>query len=450
MALDRAKFRRACDPSKTLVFANVDDKKYYIDFASVRGSEIIEELKGNIIDFFDQPTCALFTGHIGCGKSTELLRLKKELEDEGFHVVYFESSDDLEMGDVDIGDVLLAIARRISESLEAVNLTPQAEGFRGLLDATKRVLFTEIDVKATAGILGNKVGIDSSKKEVSLSAGIAELTVTAKNDQTLREKLNQFLGPQKNKLLESINQELIEPAIAKLQTVGKQGLAVIVDNLDRIDNRQKPFGRSQQEYLFVDQSECLMNLHCHVVYTMPLALKFSLDYETLKQRFGEDPRMLPMVPVQHRDGSQRSEGMELLRQMVLARAFPELTLEQRLNQTHEAFDSVASLDRLCQITGGHVRDLLRLLSEWIAKGKQLPLSAEVLERLIRASRNDMTMHISQQEWELLRQVHQSRRVGPDPAYQTLIRRRLVFEYRDDDGSWFDVNPILIGASELEA
>ncbi len=450
MALDRAKFRRACDPSKTLVFANADDKKYYIDFASVRGSEIIEELKGNIIDFFDQPTCALFTGHIGCGKSTELLRLKAELEEEGFHVVYFESSDDLEMGDVDIGDVLLAIARRISESLEDVNLTRQAEGFRGLLAATKRVLFTEIDLKATAGILGNKVGIDSSKKEVSLSAGIAELTVTAKNDQTLREKLNQFLEPQKNKLLESINQELIEPAIAKLQTVGKQGLAVIVDNLDRIDNRQKPFGRSQQEYLFIDQSECLMNLHCHVVYTMPLALKFSLDYETLKQRFGEDPRMLPMVPVQHRHGQERAEGMELLRRMVLARAFPDLTLEQRLTRADEVFDSVASLDRLCQITGGHVRDLLRLLSEWIRAGKQLPLSAEVLERLIRASRNDMTMNISQQEWELLRNVHQSRRVGSDPAYQTLIRRRLVFEYRDDDGSWFDVNPILIGASELDA
>ncbi|HEY9699376.1 MAG TPA: P-loop NTPase fold protein [Trichocoleus sp.] len=449
MELDRAKFRRACDPSKTLVFSNVEDQRYYIDFASVRGSEIIEELKGNIIDFFDEPTCALFTGHIGCGKSTELLRLKAELESEGFHVVYFESSDDLEMADVDIGDVLLAIARRISESLEEIELTPQATGFRGLLDATKRVLFTEIDVKAKADVLGNKVGIDSTKKEVSLSAGIAELTVTAKNDQTLREKLNQFLGPQKNKLLESINQELIEPAIVKLQQAGKRGLVVIIDNLDRIDNRQKPFGRSQQEYLFVDQSECLINLHCHLVYTMPLALKFALDYETLKQRFGEEPRMLPMVPVQHRDGSDCAEGINLLRQMVLARAFPDLNPDDRLAHLNKAFDSLESLDRLCRITGGHVRDLLRLLSEWIGKGRQLPLSSEILEKLIRSSRNDITMQISNEEWELLRQVRQSRRMGPDPTYQTLIRRRLVFEYRDDDGSWFDVNPILHGANELQ-
>ncbi len=409
----------------------------------------ITAVKGNIVDFFDEPTCALFTGHIGCGKSTELLRLKAELEDDGFHVVYFVSSDDLEMADVDISDVLLAIARRISESLEKIQLSPQATGFRGLLDATKKVLLTEVDVKAGVSIFGGKGGVDTTKREVSLSAGIAELTVTAKNDQSLREKLNQFLGPQKNKLLETINQELIEPAIAQLQQTGKRGLVVIIDNLDRIDNRQKSANRSQQEYLFIDQNECLLGLHCHVVYTMPLALKFSPDYETLKQWFGEEPKMLPMVPVQYRDGSDCEAGMNLLRQMVLARAFPELSQDERFSQITEVFDSAESLDRLCRICGGHVRDLLRLLSEWIAKGKQLPLAGDVLEKLIRASHNDTTMTIAKEEWELLRQVHQSQRVGPDLGYQTLIRRRLVFEYRDSDGSWFTVNPILIGANELQ-
>jgi len=57
-----------------------------------------------------------FTGHIGCGKSTELLRLKTELEQQGFHVVYFESSQDLDMADVDISDILLAIASSCSNS----------------------------------------------------------------------------------------------------------------------------------------------------------------------------------------------------------------------------------------------------------------------------------------------------------------------------------------------
>ncbi|MFM6062916.1 MAG: ATP-binding protein, partial [Microcystis panniformis] len=132
--MDIRKFFSATDPSRALSVGKAEDRQYYIDFSSVRGGDIIQKLK-NKITFFqpDEPTCDLFTGHIGCGKSTELLRLKDELETEGFYVVYFESSEDLEMADVDIGDVLLAIAHRISLSLEEDNIQLQATGLRQLL-----------------------------------------------------------------------------------------------------------------------------------------------------------------------------------------------------------------------------------------------------------------------------------------------------------------------------
>lgn len=389
----------------------------------------------------------LFTGHIGCGKSTELLKLKAELEEEAFHVVYFESSDDLEMADVDISDVLLAIAKRVSESLEQAKVQTKTVGFRALLDSTMKVLQTEVDIKAKAKLPGLEAGL-SSKGEVSLSAGIAELTIVAKNDQGLRERLNQFLGPQKNKLLDAINQELLEPAIAQLKQQGKKGLVVIVDNLDRVDNRAKSFGRPQQEYLFIDQSECLTRLNCHLVYTMPLALKFSNEYGMLTQRY-EEPKVLPMVPVQFQDGTPCSAGLELLRQMVLARALPDLEPTQQLEKITEVFDCAETLDRLCQISGGHVRDLLRMLNDWIKKGRELPLRANTLEEVIRARRNEMIMPISDTEWELLRQVRQRKKVSGDQSYQTLIRSRLVFEYRDRGESWFDVNPILVDARELQ-
>lgn len=119
--------------------------------------------------------------------------------------------------------------------------------------------------------------------------------------------------------------------MAKLKQQGKNGLVVIVDNLDRIDNRVKPWGRPQQEYLFVDQGEFLTKLNCHLIYTMPLSLKFSNDYGMLTQRFPEDPKVLPMVPVQKTDGSVHTQGMALMQQMVLARAFPDITSEERLN-----------------------------------------------------------------------------------------------------------------------
>ncbi len=107
----------------------------------MRGGQIIEELK-NSITWADENefTCNLFTGHVGCGKSTELLYLKKELEAEGFHVVYFESDEDLDMGDVDISDILLAIARRVSQSLEEEKSYQKSGYFQNLLQEAKKTI----------------------------------------------------------------------------------------------------------------------------------------------------------------------------------------------------------------------------------------------------------------------------------------------------------------------
>lgn len=181
---------------------------------------------------------------------------------------------------------------------------------------------------------------------------------------------------------------------------------------------------------------------------MPLALKFSNSYAVLIERFDE-PQVLPMVPVRSRDGSTHEKGMALLRQMVLARAFPDLTEQQRLDAVEQIFDSPATLDRLCGISGGHVRDLLQLLNKWIMVARQFPLSGDKLEKVIRDRRNEMTIPISDEQWELLRQVRQRQKVSDDRGYQQLIRSRLVFEYRDNGEVWFDVNPILAEAEEMQ-
>ncbi|MFN6496443.1 MAG: ATP-binding protein [Nostoc sp. DedQUE01] len=449
MSIDLRAFFQASDPSRTLFVNNQSDVKYYIDFSSVRGGDIIGKLKQKITFFKpNEATCTLFTGHIGCGKSTELLRLQAELEKSDFHVVYFESSEDLEMTDVDIADVLLAIARRVSQSLDKITLEEPTR-FNGLLQGAWNVLNSEV-TGAKVKLGGVDVGVSGDKDKLSLAFGIGEITTKMKSDPTLRAKLNQYLAPQKTNLLEAINRELLEPAIAKLKQQGKQGLVVIVDNLDRIDNRVKAWGRPQQEYLFVDQGEFLTKLNCHLIYTMPLSLKFSNDYGMLTQRFPEDPKVLPMVPVQWPDGSVHEQGMALIKQMVLARAFPDLQADERLHKITEIFDNPATLDRLCRLSGGHVRDLLRLLNTWIMEEMALPLSRETLDQVVRARRNEMMMPISDDEWQLLRHVKQKKKVSDDQGYQKLIRSRFVFEYRDSGESWFDVNPILAEARELQS
>ena len=438
--LDLPKFYQACNPSKTLVVGNPEEQKYYIDFATVRGSDIIREL-GRTITLLsgNEPTCQLFTGHIGCGKSTELFRLKHNLEQKGFYVVYFESSQDLDMGDVDISDILLAIARQVSENLAAAKIKLKPGYFQKLFVEISELLQTPIELST----------------EAEVSVGIAKITAKTKDSPKLRSQLRQYLEPRTSTILESINQEILGRANAELKQRGQEGLVVIVDNLDRVDNSPKSWGRTQPEYLFVDRGEQLKKLNCHVVYTIPLTLMFSNDYGRLSSRFGVKPKVLPMVPVEVRklkhtvEGVDYEPGMALLRQMVLARAFPNISASDRVELIPELFDYPETLDRLCRVSGGHMRRLLMLLYSCLQQ-EDPPFSRECLEDVIREYRDDLLRAITVDEWDLLFEVVQRQRVTGEEECQTLLRSMFVFEYRDREGHWFGINPVLAETSKYRA
>lgn len=465
MSIDLQEFAQAINPARPLSVHDEIDQRRYIDFSAVRGGPAIDKLFNRISRLSpDRPTCSLLTGHIGCGKTTELTRLQDQLEKEGFFVVYFESSEDLELADVDIVDVLLVIARRITESLGRLKVQ-EPKGFKQLLYRAANLLQTEVSMSGKVNVPGigtvsgssdgslaiaTSMGSLSADLEegISISAGIGAVTVRAKNDCGLRQRLNQYLGPQKTELLRLINTELIEPAIVQLKAEGKKGLAVIVDNLDRIDNRIKTLTKPQDEYLFVDQGEILNKLNCHVVYTMPLALRFSNEYGNLLQRFSR-PQVLPMVLIRHRDGKECEQGIALLKQMVLSRIFPLLSESDRLAQSTEIFDEEASLDHLCRMSGGHVRDLLKILSEWVEEEMDLPLTRDSLEDVLVNTASEMKLRISEQEWQKLRQVKATQEVSDGVGYDELIRSRMVFEYQEEKTSWFAVNPLLLSSPQLQ-
>ncbi|GCL44147.1 P-loop NTPase fold protein [Dolichospermum planctonicum] len=436
MLLNLERFYQACNPSRPLMIENLDDRSYYIDFASVRGGKIIEALLRTITRISPNiPTCQLFTGHLGCGKSTELLRLKAELEAQDFHVVYFESTHVLEMVDIDITDVLLAIAGLVSKSMEAIKLRVQPTYFTKLFSEVVDFLQTPIEL-----------GV-----EAELSVGIGKITAKTKESPHLRRRLRDYLEPRTENILQSINTELLDRANLELKARGKKGLVVIVDNLDRVAIRPLPSGRSLPEYLFIDRGDQLRKLNCHIVYTIPLALTFSNDSAQLQHRLGGGlaPKILPMIPVRQRSGEINIEGLELMRQMVLARAFPNSSPPVRLNLITQLFDNSDSLDRLCLISGGHVRDLLGLLFDCLRE-QDPPFDRNCVELVIRRQRDYRANAIDMNESELIFQVIQEQRVKGDIEYDLLLRSLFVFEYRDHQGVWFAINPVLAETEKFKS
>jgi hypothetical protein len=423
----------ASKPSRSLNVSNPDDQKYYIDFSSVRGGEILEHLK-RTIDLSDENTCQLFTGHRGSGKSTELLRLKTELEQQGFHVVYFESDKALDMTDIDISDILLVIAGYISESLKSINLSLEPGHFAELFDDIKK--FFPLDLKS-----------------VELSAGIAKITAQSKESPKLRAQIREALESRTRTVLDSINQDILVKAQRKLFQQNKKGLVVIVDNLEKIAPRTHPSKPDRLNYLFVERGAQLRGLHCHMIYTIPLELIFSPQRETMVDQLGGGiaAKILPMVPIKKRNGEYFSTGLTLLRRMVMARAFPDEELDSQLSSKRikEVFYQAETLERLCQISGGRVRNLLSFIYRCL-QIEDPPISRDILEQAIAERRDQYRLSIDANEWSLLRHVAQQKpSFMGQPAYQALFGSSLVFEYRDENGCWFDVNPIVLEAPEMK-
>ena len=425
MPLDLARFYKAANPSRPLKVAQREDRRYYIDFSSVRGGDTVSEIGRTIVRLSpNEPTTQLFTGHIGCGKSTELFRLKGGLEQQNFHVVYFESDRDLEMADVDISDILLMIAHQVTEGLEpaGIRLKPSylEKMFRGLM-----------------GSLRSPVEVS----DVSFSVGIASITARAKESPEMRSQLRQYLEPRTKSIIDAINEEILDVANKQLREQGKRGLVVIVDNLDRIDPIRRADGRSQSDYLFVDRGEQLKRLNCHLIYTIPLALIFSDELPRLSNRFGIAPKLLSMVPVNTRAGEPFARGRQLLQKMVMVRAFPALSESDRWQQIDQVFDSATTLNRLVTISGGHMRNLMRLLYGCLQKGDP-PITQARLESVIRDERDALMSLIDSQEWTLLFEAISQQDERGNDAYNPLLRSLFLYEYRDIEGRWFGLNPVL--------
>jgi hypothetical protein len=287
--------------------------------------------------------------------------------------------------------------------------------------------------------------------EAELSVGIGKITAKTKESPHLRRRLRDYLEPRTENILQSINTELLDRANLELKAKGKKGLVVIVDNLDRVAIRPLPSGRSLPEYLFIDRGDQLRKLNCHIVYTIPLALTFSNDSAQLQHRLGGGlaPKILPMIPVRQRSGEINIEGLELMRQMVLARAFPNSSPPERLNLITQLFDNSDSLDRLCLISGGHVRDLLGLLFDCLRE-QDPPFDRNCVELVVRRQRDYRANAIDMNESELIFQVIQEQRVKGDIEYDLLLRSLFVFEYRDHQGVWFAINPVLAETEKFKS
>jgi AAA ATPase domain len=418
------KIYNSFDPSRPLPAGD----PHYVDCRDVRGDEDIVNDLGKRMRNSAQMTYQLYTGHRGSGKSTELRRLQKSLEEHGFFVVYFEADEeDIDPQNVEYIDILLACTRRFLKDMRSANPAPIQAWLRDRGQELKELALMD-------------VSLDSLNLEQSLSM-FTKLTASIRAEPTQRAKIREKVNPHTITLLTALN-EFIADARQQLPD-GKTKLAMIVDNLDRIPIDFRDNGRSNHEEIFLDRSEQLKGLDCHMVYTVPIALVYSKWANEVQTIYGKT-LVLPMVMVQPPHGGVFPEGVAKLREAIQRRIQPHAP-ESALDT--QVFDTPETLERLCLASGGHIRELMQMTQDTLNRTDQLPLTAKAVQRAITELRAVYQRTVEEPEWARLAQVAQARNIPNDNEHRSLLQRRCILEYRclNEEGeivTWYDAHPLI--------
>lgn len=407
----------------------------YVDCREVRGDgDIIEDL-GRKIKLSQRMTCQLYAGHRGAGKSTELLRLQEYLQNQGCFVVYFAADDqDINPEDTEYTDILLACTRHLLESLRNANSKPLRDWMRDRWEDVKDLALTDVSFETL-----------SLESQI---AQFAKLTANVRTVPSLRQEIRDKINPHTTTLIDALN-EFIVDAKKKLPDKSSQ-LAVIADNLDRIVPFSQDGKRSNLDEIFLDRTEQLKALDCHVIYTIPISMVYSSRATELINNYN-DPQVLPMIMVQNPDGSTNEAGLAKIKELIEKRVKqvnPTQSLETGL------FDSRETLERLCLMSGGHVRNLLLMMQEAITRTEDLPITAKAAQRAITQARDVYRRTPEEGEWQILAKVSQTQRILNDEQHRNLLFSRCILEYRyyDEEGEmqpWYDVHPLIKGIKQFK-
>ncbi|MEQ8756325.1 MAG: hypothetical protein RID09_22820 [Coleofasciculus sp. G1-WW12-02] len=175
----------------------------YVDCEEVRGDcDILIEL-GRSILLSDRVTCNLYAGHRGAGKSTELLRLKADLEQQKYYVVYFAADDeDIDPEDAQYTDILLACTRRLLEALkDNAKPDPLLNWLKYRWGSLKDLALTEVTFES--------LSLESQMLQ------FAKLTANLRAVPSTRQKIREQVDANTVSLIEALNEmpNIIYPGV---------------------------------------------------------------------------------------------------------------------------------------------------------------------------------------------------------------------------------------------
>ena len=367
----------------------------------------------------------LFSGYRGTGKSTELKRLKARLEESRYLVFLCDVEDYLNLSTpVDVSDFLMVVAGAFGE---VINRRLEKDGHQlheGYWDRFRT--------------FWSGLGIEAPKLSASIGTGQASIGIQAnlKSDPTFKEQLQKHMAGHLGALVADVR-KFLEDCVKMLRSCyGEREIVLLLDSVEHIKGTltNAEDVHSSVEKLFASHPEKLRLPNLHVIYTVPPYLK--VRHPNVGALYGQAGlKTLPAFKLHTQEGNRIQESFDAMERVVSRRGeWKKLLGDER-----------PLLDRLIHSSGGHLRDLLRLLAEVLLRARTLPVPERTVEAAISQVRTEF-LPIPDNDALWLARIADSHQVVLEdlaalPSLARFFDTHLVLCYRNGE-EWYDVHPLV--------
>jgi energy-coupling factor transporter ATP-binding protein EcfA2 len=409
-----------------------DLDRYYVDLGASRKNDALVDINSTLeLQEAQQYSTMLFTGHRGCGKSTEL-RLLERTWQKNYHVIYLESDEIIDIHDVQYTDLYLLITqyleyemRQLKIKLDSKIMQDIEQWFADVVEELE--LHRDIDL-AVAGEV--TIGSSSPLPIPLLAKFLAKLTSQikggSKDKTTIRLKVERDLS----RLVNSLNL-LLQDAEKKLtkKYPDLKGILIVFDNLDRCPPHVA-------DKLFFDYAAQLQAIDCTIVYTVPIASLYSP--RGISKTF-TTPYMVSMVNVyeyaeQSSFLNHAAQGLNSLLEL----------LNKRIDVDQVFADREIALD-LVRASGGHVRDLMKMVRQacLTAIGKKhSQVQAEDALSATNRLQFSLEREIPDTHYPIIAETYLNKRAPSNNLGQDSLFHTYILEY-NGDRRWNYPHPLVI-------
>jgi len=296
----------------------------------------------------------LFLGHRGCGKTTELRRIHHYLNDpERYFAVLIETEKELEVNKMQAEDFYIVMVIKIIRQLKEAGLDKATDSFDDLLKEWLNEKEVQEEISNTKGVEGSaavKADTDGNilMRALSFLKFEAEIKGTlareSKTTTTIRTQIKKNLPD----FVTKFNYALSE--VRNYCSKAKNGR----DVLFIIDGTEKSTFEFYEE-VFQKNGHILRSLNVNIITTLRLDAFYKLDGKPNLDFY--QSVFVPMVTV-------TVENEDILAQIVTKRV------------DADSFFHMDALSYLVEMSGGSVRQLLRLANQSLlfSRGKKVDIN----------------------------------------------------------------------------